>query len=116
MEALDDGKAVEIILKALEFRTTVLTLVLGATAFAAGRMWPENRPLPDRRVLLRLVPALLFSVVAFWLLRNDFSSLAAASYHGMTAFTTQWINDSFWTDLCIGGAFLWLCFGVGFRT
>lgn len=111
---MDAGKLIDVILKALEFRSTVLTLVLGATAFAIGRMWPEKSLVPDRRLMLRFAPAFGFCIAAFWKLGRDFAQLAAAAAgSGMMVFTANWLNDVFWVDLMIGAAFLCLCLGVG---
>jgi hypothetical protein len=113
---LDPEKFSEIILKSLEFRTTTLTVVLGATAFAAARLWPETKRLPDASLLFRLGPAAIASAVAFWMLSHTYTDLAlAVSGKTMILFAADWANKVIWLDLSIALAFVLLCIGLGVK-
>lgn len=113
---LDAEKFSEIVLKSLEFRTTTLTLVLGASGFAAARLWPENKRLPDASLFFRLAPSAIASAFAFWKLSRAYTELGlAVSGHAMITFAAAWANGVIWLDLSIAIAFVLLCVGVGIR-
>jgi hypothetical protein len=108
---MDPAKFVDIVLKALEFRTTTLTLVLGATAFAMGRMWPE-KTLRPRAGILYFAPSVLASGWAFWQLRDTYADISKAVAHDtVPVFAAAWSTVGL--DVSIAAAFVLLCLGIG---
>jgi len=98
---MDLARFVDVLIKSLEFRTTLITLLLGAYGFAIGRMWPEGEGLFPKRIL-RLLPGAIACIAALVILNREYRLLASAiSQDKVLVYATEWATRLQWFDVSI---------------
>jgi hypothetical protein len=111
-----DVKVVELVLRSIDFRVTIVTLLLGACGVAVGRMWQAGERLPATRVLWRIGPAVVGSGIVLWLLGSVQKDAVTALTRGASMqFAAAWVNQAFYIDAGIAAAFALYCLGVSKR-
>jgi hypothetical protein len=113
---IDISHFVDIVQKSLEFRTSVMTLLLGAYGFAAGRMWKENTAVPKKKIFWFL-PGMAAAGYGLWCLGSEYQELATSiSRDEVIKYAEAWLERVHWSDKVCAGSACWLCFVVGLPT
>jgi hypothetical protein len=107
-------KLIDVVTKSVEFRQTLVTLILGVAGFALAKTWPDRVSHPDRRSLWRLLPCILLGAASLGtMLYEQRRLLKAVSEGGITEFSVHWLNyGEPWLDGLIVLAALALLIGL----
>jgi hypothetical protein len=105
------------IMTSLQFNATLITLIIGFTGFAVGRVWPETRLKPSWR-LIWLLPGMVATSWSLYLVLVRYHEVAAAlSGNAILTYYTGWLND-YWTVYLLLAAAMFLSvagFGIALK-
>jgi hypothetical protein len=106
-------KVIEVVLRAIDFRVTIVTLLLGACGVAFGRMWQAGEKLPPMTAFLRIGPAVVGSGIVLWRLGiMQKNALTALTRQEDMSFASTWVNHASCFDAGIALVFLLFCLGL----
>lgn len=94
---MDTKPLADAIMTSLQFKATLMTLMLGFNGFAVGRLWPEKRAAP-LGTLFWLVPGLAVTAWALYRVIGEYHEVALSlSRDTVLEYYTRWL-DTYWVD------------------
>lgn len=92
---IDQGKVVDVVTKSIDFRQTLVALLLGVAGFVIARSWPAGQNHPDSRTFWRLFPCILLGsasgIVMLYEQRRLVDTLSQAS-GSILGFSQYWLS------------------------
>jgi SNF family Na+-dependent transporter len=91
--AAEPSALVDVVMKSIEFRQTVITVLLGVVGFILGKTWRDRTGQLDHTVFRRMCPAVLFAAASLVLMfYEQRKALQAISRDAIPDFATHWLN------------------------
>jgi hypothetical protein len=92
---IDQGKVVDMVTKSIDFRQTLIALLLGVAGFVIARSWPAGRNYPDARTFWRLFPCILLGsasgIVMLYQQRHLVDTISQTG-GSILAFSQYWLS------------------------
>lgn len=91
--AVESSAVVDVVMKSIEFRQTVITVLLGVVGFILGKTWRDRTGQLDHTVFRRMSATILLSAASLALMfYEQRRALQAISRDAISDFATHWLN------------------------
>jgi len=92
---IDQGKIVDVVTKSIDFRETLVALLLGVAGFVIARSWPAGQNRPDSKTFWRLLPCMLLGaasgIVMLYEQRRVVETISQSG-SSILAFSEHWLS------------------------